>query len=86
MGVENNRNEKGYLGIGSELLNFLRTLTTSPILIGTWAEAVWAIRFYEKHGFSLVSLEEKTRLLKKYWSIPDRQVETSVVLAEKHGG
>lgn len=79
------KTEKRNQGIGSELLEFLRSLTASPILIGTWADAVWAIRFYEKHGFSLVSLEEKTRLLKKYWSIPDRQVETSVVLAEKYG-
>jgi hypothetical protein len=58
-------------------------MTDRPILIGTWADAVWAIRFYEKHGFSLVSAEEKNRLLKKYWRIPERQVETSVVLAEQ---
>ncbi|MEW6600494.1 MAG: GNAT family N-acetyltransferase [Nitrospirota bacterium] len=76
------RTEKRNRGIGSELLEFLRSLTTSRILIGTWADASWAIRFYEKHGFHLVSHEEKTRLLKKYWSVPDRQVETSVVLAE----
>jgi N-acetylglutamate synthase-like GNAT family acetyltransferase len=76
------RTEKRNRGLGSELLAFLRTLTISPILIGTWADAVWAVRFYEKHGFRLVSHEEKTRLLKKYWSIPDRQVETSVVLVE----
>jgi N-acetylglutamate synthase-like GNAT family acetyltransferase len=70
-------------GVGGKLLSHLRKMTSSPILIGTWADATWAIRFYEKHGFVLVSLEEKTRLLKKYWSIPDRQIETSVVLAEK---
>jgi N-acetylglutamate synthase-like GNAT family acetyltransferase len=69
-------------GIGSQLLAYLRTLTDRPILIGTWAAATWAIRFYKKHGFCLVSPEEKIRLLKKYWSIPERQVETSVVLAE----
>jgi N-acetylglutamate synthase-like GNAT family acetyltransferase len=69
-------------GIGSQLIARLRSLTDRPILIGTWADAVWAIRFYEKHGFHTVSKEEKTRLLKKYWSIPERQVETSVVLAE----
>ncbi|MCL6472268.1 MAG: GNAT family N-acetyltransferase [Firmicutes bacterium] len=69
-------------GIGGKLLEFLRTQTDRPILIGTWADASWAISFYKKHGFSLVSIEEKNRLLKKYWSIPDRQVETSVVLAE----
>ena len=68
-------------GIGGELLRRLRTLTDRPILIGTWADAVWAIRFYEKHGFRLVSTEQKNRLLRKYWSIPDRQVATSVVLA-----
>ena len=52
------------------------------ILIGTWTDADWAIRFYQRHGFHTVSPEEKTRLLKRYWSIPDRQVETSVVLAD----
>jgi GNAT superfamily N-acetyltransferase len=70
-------------GIGSKLLSHLRRITAWPILIGTWADAVWAIRFYEKHGFRLVSTEEKNRLLRKYWRIPERQVETSVVLAEK---
>jgi N-acetylglutamate synthase-like GNAT family acetyltransferase len=69
-------------GIGSQLLSYLRELTKDPVLIGTWADAVWAIRFYEKHGFQLVSTEDKDRLLKKYWNIPERQVETSVVLAE----
>ena len=73
-------------GIGSKLISHLRTLTDRPLLIGTWADAVWAIRFYEKHGFHRVSTEEKTRLLKKYWSIPERQVITSVVLAEKTRG
>lgn len=71
-------------GIGGKLLSHLLTLTERPTLIGTWAAATWAVRFYEKHGFRLVSEEEKNRLLKKYWSIPGRQVETSVVLAEKH--
>ena len=69
-------------GIGGKLLSELRKLTTRPILIGTWAAATWAIRFYEKHGFRMVATEEKDRLLKKYWSIPERQIETSVVLAE----
>lgn len=68
-------------GIGGKLLAALRPQTTRPILIGTWADAVWAIRFYEKHGFRLVSSQEKERLLRKYWSIPERQIETSVVLA-----
>ena len=70
-------------GIGSELLGFLMKQTDRPVLIGTWAAACWAIRFYEKHGFCMVSEEEKDRLLKKYWSIPERQVETSVVLADQ---
>lgn len=77
------RTVKRNQGIGGKLLSFLREQTTRPILIGTWADAVWAIRFYEKHGFRLVSPEEKDRLLKKYWSVPDRQIETSVVLAEQ---
>lgn len=70
-------------GTGSKLLAHLRVLADRQILIGTWADAVWAIRFYEKHGFRKVSKAEKERLLRKYWTIPERQVETSVVLAEK---
>lgn len=54
----------------------------TPTLIGTWADAAWAIRFYEKHGFRRVSHAEKERLLRRYWSIPERQVETSVVLGD----
>ena len=69
-------------GIGGKLLCELRKLTSRPVLMGTWAAASWAIRFYEKHGFRLVTPEEKNRLLKKYWSIPERQVETSVVLGD----
>jgi GNAT superfamily N-acetyltransferase len=69
-------------GIGSLLLQELIKDTKKPILIGTWATADWAINFYEKHGFRLVEEEEKNRLLKKYWAIPDRQVETSVVLVD----
>jgi GNAT superfamily N-acetyltransferase len=69
-------------GVGSQLLAHLRELTKDPVLIGTWADAVWAIRFYERHGFRRVSDEEKDRLLKRYWNIPERQVETSVVLAD----
>jgi hypothetical protein len=52
------------------------------VLIGAWADAAWAIRFYEKHGFQKVTPQEKDRLLKKYWKIPERQIETSVVLAD----
>ena len=70
-------------GIGGRLLSHLKIQAGRPLLVGTWAAAVWAIRFYEKHGFQLVPPEEKNRLLKKYWSIPDRQVETSVVLADR---
>ena len=70
-------------GVGSNLLSFLCKQTTRPILIGTWADADWAVRFYEKRGFRLVSQENKNRLLKKYWSIPARQVQTSVVLADQ---
>jgi N-acetylglutamate synthase-like GNAT family acetyltransferase len=71
-------------GIGGNLLkHLLRASTARPILIGTWAAAIWAVAFYEKHGFRKVTPAEKDRLLKKYWSIPDRQVETSVVLADK---
>ena len=69
-------------GVGSQLLSHLRELTQDPVLIGTWADAVWAIRFYERHGFQMVSTEDKDRLLKKYWNIPKRQIETSVVLAD----
>lgn len=70
-------------GIGGRLLSELREKTTRPLLMGTWADAVWAVRFYEKHDCRVVTPKEKTRLLKKYWSIPDRQVETSVVLADQ---
>jgi N-acetylglutamate synthase-like GNAT family acetyltransferase len=70
-------------GIGGRLLTELRKKARRPILIGTWAAAVWAVHFYESQGFYLVSPEEKDRLLKKYWSIPKRQIETSVVLAER---
>jgi N-acetylglutamate synthase-like GNAT family acetyltransferase len=69
-------------GIGAHLLSHLRLLAKGPVLIGTWADAVWAIRFYERHGFQMVSKNEKDLLLKQYWSIPERQVETSVVLAD----
>jgi GNAT superfamily N-acetyltransferase len=69
-------------GIGTQLLTHLRSLTTRPILIGTWADATWAIRFYQKHGFRLLTQDERNRLLKLYWTIPERQIETSVVLAD----
>jgi len=69
-------------GIGGMLLGKLREIAAGPVMIGTWADAVWAIRFYEKHGFRVVGADEKDRLLKKYWKVPARQVETSVVLVE----
>jgi N-acetylglutamate synthase-like GNAT family acetyltransferase len=69
-------------GVGADLLSHLRLLTEKPVLIGTWADAVWAIRFYEKHGFQMVSSTEKDRLLGQYWNVPERQIETSVVLAD----
>jgi len=71
-------------GIGSQLLSHLRQLASGPMLIGTWADATWAIHFYERHNFEIVSAQEKDRLLKKYWSIPERQIETSVVLVDAH--
>lgn len=77
------RTAKQNQGIGGKLLSSLRQQATRPLLVGTWADALWAIRFYENHGFQLVSWEEKERLLRKYWSIPERQVETSVVLADQ---
>lgn len=68
-------------GIGSKLLEHLCAMTTIPVLIGTWAAARWAIDFYQKHGFRLLQKEEKDNLLRKYWTIPARQIDTSVVLA-----
>jgi len=70
-------------GVGSALLEQLLASTDRPILIGTWAAADWAIRFYERQGFELVSPERTAELLKRYWSIPDRQIETSVVLTRR---
>jgi GNAT superfamily N-acetyltransferase len=69
-------------GIGGALLGLLLGLAqSSRVLVGTWEDAVWAVRFYERYGFKLVSREEKDELLKKYWNIPDRQIETSIVLS-----
>ena len=75
------RTEERNKGIGSLLLTHLLAIADAPVLIGTWADAKWAIEFYKKHGFHLLPGEEKDRLLRKYWNIPDRQIETSVVLA-----
>lgn len=68
-------------GIGEKLLEHLEAMATKPILIGTWSAAAWAIRFYEKNGYRVLPRPEIERLLRKYWRIPDRQIETSVVLA-----
>lgn len=73
-------------GVGGALLARLRAQTERPILVGTWAAASWAVAFYERHGFCLVTPAEKDRLLRLYWTIPERQVETSVVLAEAGAG
>jgi GNAT superfamily N-acetyltransferase len=67
-------------GIGGALLEQLLSRATLPLLVGTWAAAEWAIRFYERHGFERVSVARKTELLREYWTIPERQIETSVVL------
>ena len=77
------RTQRRKQGIGTILLHHLEDLTTKPILIGTWANAVWAIRFYKKNGYRLVSAEEKGRLLKKHLMISNRQIKTSVVLASE---
>jgi N-acetylglutamate synthase-like GNAT family acetyltransferase len=68
-------------GVGGALLEHLAGSATRQRLVGTWAAAHWAVSFYGRHGFELVSRERKTALLKTYWSIPDRQIEASVVLA-----
>ena len=70
-------------GIGGQLLRCLLARIGTPTLIGTWEAADWAIRFYQKHGFRLVTPEEKDRLLPKYWGVPKRQIETSVVLGDR---
>jgi GNAT superfamily N-acetyltransferase len=68
-------------GIGAKLLTHLLNMAqTSTVLVGTWEAAYWAVSFYEKHGFRMVSKQEKNLLLRKYWRIPERQIETSVVL------
>jgi GNAT superfamily N-acetyltransferase len=68
-------------GIGAALISHIRSMSSRQMLVGTWAAAAWAIAFYQRHGFEPVSAEQKTALLKTYWTIPERQIETSVVLA-----
>ncbi|HLB35962.1 MAG TPA: GNAT family N-acetyltransferase [Gemmatimonadales bacterium] len=69
-------------GLGSALLDHLRAQTPRPILIGTWKAATWAVRFYERHGFHLVSEAEKRVLLQRYWTVGERQIQESVVLVD----
>lgn len=68
-------------GVGTALLRFVETLTTKPLLVGTWAAAHWAIDFYRRSGYRLIEGDEKDVLLRRHWSVPERQMETSVVLA-----
>jgi N-acetylglutamate synthase-like GNAT family acetyltransferase len=70
-------------GMGTSLLRHVQGLTGKPVLIGTWADASWAIEFYRRNGFTVVPKTYKDSLLRRYWSIPARQVETSVVLADR---
>lgn len=70
-------------GIGTQLLKYLQSRTSRPLLVGTWAAAGWAVRFYCQHGFALVSRDQIPLLLRRYWSVPERQIATSVVLADR---
>lgn len=70
-------------GIGGRLLQHVRAFSEGPFLVGTWAAADWAVRFYGKHGFDPVPPDETSALLRRYWDIPERQIETSVVLADR---
>lgn len=76
------RTSRRHGGIGTQLLKHLEGLTTKPILIGTWRAAIWAIDFYERNGYLIQSRKETDRDLRRYWNIPERQIETSVVLAK----
>ncbi len=69
-------------GVGTRLLKYLESKTDKPVLIATWADATWAVSFYRKNGYRILPKEEKDSLLRTYWTIPERQVETSVVLAD----
>jgi len=70
-------------GVGAELLEHLRRHSTRRMLVGTWAAATWAISFYQRHGFELVAPARAAALLREYWTIPQRQIETSVVLINR---
>lgn len=76
------RTAKRRKGVGTALLRHIESTTTRPILVGTWIDAAWAIRFYEKIGYRILSHPETARLLHRYWNVPERQIETSVVLAD----
>jgi GNAT superfamily N-acetyltransferase len=69
------------LGVGGALIAHLQNLSARPMLVGTWADAEWAIRFYQRQGFALVPAGRTAQVLKSYWNIPERQIESSVVLA-----
>jgi len=77
------RTKRRNQGIGGKLLSALLGRTDRPVLIGTWKDATWAIAFYQKHGFKPLSSQQTDRLLRKYWSLHERQIQTSVVLADK---
>jgi GNAT superfamily N-acetyltransferase len=70
-------------GVGTRLLRHVEGLANKPVLIGTWADATWAIDFYRRNGYTVLAQAEKYTLLRKYWTIPQRQIETSVVLADE---
>ena len=76
------RTQRRNAGIGSRLLQHLESITDKTLLIGTWAAAAWALSFYRKNGYQLCSELEKNLLLRKYWNVSDRQIETSIVLAK----
>jgi len=75
------RTSKRNQGVGTRLLCFLESMTEKPVLVGTWAAATWAIAFYKKNGYRLLPEAEKNRLLRRYWTVPERQIESSVVFA-----
>ena len=77
------RTAKQHRGIGATLLAHVRQQMERPMLIGTWTAATWAVRFYEREGFKLVRSEDKAALLRRYWTIPDRQIDESVVLGDE---
>ena len=77
------RTRAQHMGVGTRLLQHLESSSELPMLVGTWAAASWAISFYERNGYTRLPEEEKNRLLRTYWTIPERQVETSVVLANE---